>query len=116
VTDGNALREQALALGADYFGVADLAPAWRFVEKQGGKVVAQFPRAISIGVVMPSAVVDRLYLQEDRAVLLAYRGHCYDVLNARLDQIASRLVSSLQQMERRAFPVRASGRPLVNVE
>ncbi len=114
--DSRALREQALALDADYVGVADLAPAWRFVEKQGGKVVAQFPRAISVGLVMPLAIVDRLYLQEDRAVLLAYRGHCYDVLNARLDQIASRLASSLRHMGYRAFPVRASGRPLTNLE
>jgi epoxyqueuosine reductase len=101
-------REDALALGADYFGVADLSPAREWVEEQGGRMMAQFPRAVSIGVTMPSAIVDQLHRQEDQAVVLAYRSHSYDILNFRLDQIASRLASTLQREGYRAFPVRAS--------
>jgi epoxyqueuosine reductase len=102
------LCEEALALGADYFGVADLSHAWGPVKEQGGQMMAQFPRAISIGVMMPSAIVDQLHRQEDRAAALAYRSHSYDILNFRLDQIASRLVSTLQREGYRAFPVPAS--------
>ena len=102
------LREEAVALGADYFGVADVSPARELVEGQGGQMMAQFPRAISIGVMMPSAIVDQLHRQRDRAVALAYRSHGYDILNFRLDQIVSRLSSTLQREGYRAFPVRAS--------
>ena len=102
------LREGVLALGADYFGVADLSPAQELVEEQGGGMMAQFPRAISVGVVMPFAIVDQLPRHEEKAVALAYRSHSYDILNFRLDEIASRLSSTLQREGYRAFPVRAS--------
>jgi epoxyqueuosine reductase len=102
------LREDALVWGADFFGVADLGLARGVVEEQGGEMIAQFPWAISIGVAMPSAIVDQLPRGEDRAVALAYRSHSYDILNARLDQIASRLASTQQHRGYRAFPVRAS--------
>ena len=106
------LHQEALALGADFFGVADLSPAREYVERHGGAMVAQFPRAVSIGVAMPSAIVDQLPRhREDRAAAFAYRTHSYGVLNARLDQLASRLASALQREGCRAFPVRATGSP-----
>jgi len=101
-------REDALVLGADYFGVADLSPARESVEEQGGQMMTPFPRAVSIGVTMPSDIVDQLHRQGNRAVALAYRSHSYDILNFRLDQIASRLASTLQREGYRAFPVPAS--------
>jgi epoxyqueuosine reductase QueG len=102
------LREQALTLGADYVGLADLAPAQGLVRELGGQMMAQFPRAVSIGVRMPSAIVDQLPRRDDRMVNLTYRSHGYEIINFRLDQIASRLASTLQQEGHRAFPVRAS--------
>ena len=54
------LREEAMALGADYFGLADLSLAQALVREQGGQMMAQFPRAVSIGVVMPFVIVDLL--------------------------------------------------------
>jgi len=104
-----ALRGEALASGADYFGVADLSPAEKFVLEQGGEMVAQFPRAIAMGVVMPFAIVDQLPRHTEKAVALAYHSHSYDIINARLDHIASRLASTLQREGHRAFPVIASG-------
>jgi epoxyqueuosine reductase QueG len=102
------LREEALRLGADYFGVADLSSARELVLELGGQMVAQFPRAVSIGVVMPFAIVDQLPRHTDKAVALAYRSHSYEILNRRLDDIASRLSSILQREGYRVFPVRAS--------
>jgi len=102
------LCKEALALGADFFGVADLALAREFVLGSGGEMAAQFPRAISIGVRMPSAIVDQLPRHRERAVAFAYRSHCYSILNARLDQLTSRLAGALQREGHRAFPVRAS--------
>jgi len=107
-TLGERLRSQALALGADYAGVADLSPAREVIEAQGGNMMAQFPGAMSIGVVMPFAIVDQLPRHDEKAVNLAYRSHGYDILNRHLDQIASRLASTLQREGYRAFPVPAS--------
>ena len=62
------LREQALDLGTDFFGVADLTSAREYIERHGGAMLAQFPRAVSVGVAMPSAIVDQLPChREDRA-------------------------------------------------
>lgn len=105
---GNRLHEKALALGADYFGVADLSLANGLVRELGGEMVAQFPRAISVGVKMPLAIVDQLSHHDHRAVALAYRSHGYDILNLRLDQIVSHLSSILQREGYNSFPIAAS--------
>jgi len=102
------LRETALALGADFCGVADLAPAQELVRELGGELATQFPHALSIGVALPSAIVDQLCRHEDKAVAWAYRSHGYDAINVRLDQLASRTASILQRAGHRAFPVAAS--------
>jgi epoxyqueuosine reductase QueG len=102
------LRNEALALGGDFFGVADLSPAQHLVLEQGGEMIAQFPRALSVGVVMPFAIVDQLPRPREKAVALAYRTHSYSILNDRLDQITSKLTSRLQKRGYLAFPVRAS--------
>jgi len=104
----SSLASAVQTLGADFCGVADLAPAEQLVRQLGGELAAQFPRAISIGVALPSAIVDQLGRHEDKAVAWAYRSHGYDAINIRLDQLASRATSILQQAGHRAFPVAAS--------
>ncbi len=102
------LCKEASTLGSDCFGVADLSCANGLVRELGGEMTVQFPRAISIGVGMPIAIVDQLSHHKDKAVALAYRSHGYDILNFRLDQVASRLSSILQQEGYQAFPIAAS--------
>ncbi|MBN1319171.1 MAG: epoxyqueuosine reductase [Anaerolineales bacterium] len=102
------LRSHAFALGADMFGAADISPAEQLVREQGGEMIAQFPRALSIGVVMPFAIVDQVPRHQDKTVALAYRSHAYSILNDRLDQIASRIAGQVQQAGYASFPVRAS--------
>ena len=104
------LRREAFALGVDFFGVADLAPARDAISMQGGDLVAQFPRALSIGVAMPTTIVDQLVRQDDKRVLIAYRSHSYDILNIRLNQVSSRLAGFLQREGCRAFPIAAAER------
>jgi epoxyqueuosine reductase len=103
------LTRLARSLGADFCGVADLAPARQAVDAQGGPLVAAYPRAVSLGVGLMHELVELLPRHaEDRLVGLNYRHHAYDVVNARLDQLASRLASFLQGQGHRAFPVPAS--------
>ncbi len=102
------IREYAEAMGADFFGVADLSPAHEAILAQGGPVIAEFPRAISIGIALLHSVVDQLPQRADRAVAMTYRHHGYDLVNQRLDQITSRLSSVVQREGYRALPVPAS--------
>jgi epoxyqueuosine reductase QueG len=104
----SALREQALALGANLCGVAHLAPGRALIGQLGGELTTPYPHAVSIGVALPSAIVDQLERHEDRRVALAYRSHGYDAINVRLDQLASRMASVLQADGHRAFPIAAS--------
>lgn len=105
---GNQIEHLAETWGADFFGVADLSPARDAILEQGGLVIAEYPRAISIGIALFDAVVDQLPQRAERAVAVTYRHHCYDVINQRLDIIISRLSSVLQADGHQALPVPAS--------
>jgi epoxyqueuosine reductase len=107
------LRENAEAQGADFFGVADLAPARAAILAQGGPAMAAYPRAISVGIALLNSIVDGLPRwadRSDRAVAVHYRQHCYDVVNQRLDLLTSRLSSILQRAGHQALPIPASKR------
>ena len=104
------LRNLADELGADFFGVADLSLARDFILSQGGKEIASYPMAVSIGITLLDSIVDQLPNRTDTAVVIEYRHHAYDIVNERLDNIASRLSSILQKEGYRAFPVPASKR------
>lgn len=104
------MKELAENLGADFFGVADLAPAYNAILAQGGATVAGFPYAISLGIRLFDPIVDLLPQRAERSVAVSYKLHCYDLINERLDQIASRLSSTLQRGGHRVFPIPASQR------
>jgi epoxyqueuosine reductase QueG len=104
------VRQIAESGGADFFGVADLAHAKAEVLRQGGEKIASYPRAISIGIRLFDEIVDQLPDREQRAVAVSYRHHLYDVINDRLDDIASRIASELQRAGYRAYPVPSSKR------
>lgn len=104
------LRNLAEELGADFFGVADISQAVDFIRSQGGEKIASYPTALSIGISLLDTIVDQLPNRIDTSVVIEYRHHAYDVINERLDNIASRLCSLLQKEGYRAFPVPASKR------
>jgi epoxyqueuosine reductase len=104
------LRDSAMPWGAAYFGIADLTPARDAILEQGGTEIARYPRSISVGVPLFHAIVDQLPRRADRAVAVAYRSHCYHIINARLDQMASLIAGILQRNGHRAFPIPAAKR------
>lgn len=104
------VRQIAEAGGADFFGVADLSLAKAEVMRQGGEKIASYPRAISVGIRLFDEIVDQLPDREQRAVAVSYRHHLYDVINDRLDDIASRIASELQRAGYRVYPVPSSKR------
>ena len=42
------IEKQAEDLGTDFFGIADLSIAHQFILEQGGPVIAEYPKAISV--------------------------------------------------------------------
>ena len=64
------LRTLALSLGADYFGVADLLPAHDVILEQGGDLVARYPRAVAIGMVLQDSLVDLLPDKDPEGAIL----------------------------------------------
>jgi epoxyqueuosine reductase len=105
----NALRSTVDLWGVDFWGVADLSPAEEFILEQGGELVAGYPVAVSVGIVLPHAIVDRLPDRGEWSVVVSYK-HQYRTVNGRLDLIASRITSLLQRRGFRALPIPASER------
>jgi len=102
------LKRLASDLGADFFGIADLAPAQDAILAQGGERIWIFPRAISIGIALLDSIVNQLPRRDELAVAVSYEHHAYDVINRHLDLITSRLGSELQKAGFAALPVPAS--------
>lgn len=104
------LEQCARDEGADFFGAADLTAAKEAIMEQGGPIVAEYPRAISLGIRLFDPLVDQLPMRNERAVAVSYRLHCYDVINQRLDLLASKLSGIIQRSGYKAFPVPSSAR------
>ncbi len=94
----------------DYLGVAELSKANSFIRSQGGDYIAELPIAISIGIALPNAIVDLLPRRNERAVKVSYRQHAYEVINRRLDFVASKMATVLETQGYQAFPISASER------
>jgi epoxyqueuosine reductase len=92
----------------DYYGIADLGPVKEAVKAQAGLDVDRYPRAISIGIALMDDIVDMLPYNQERWAAVTYRSHSYDVVNARLDRMASIVASELQRAGHRALPLPAS--------
>lgn len=104
------IRQIARQEGVDLFGVADLSLAAGEVVRQGGPELAKYPRAISLGIRLFDEIVDQLPGREGRAVAVSYRTHCYDVINSRLNVVASKIAGEVQRAGYRAYPIPASDR------
>lgn len=95
--------------GADFFGIADLSSAKDAIIEQGSSFIADYPKAISIGIRLPDAIVDALPNRDNPAVAVNYR-HAYDITNLRLDLLTSKLASIIQQEDYKALAIPASER------
>lgn len=104
------IKEMALENGVSYFGVADLSNAKQDILNQGGSEIASFPYSISLGISLINHIVDQLPRRSERSVALNYKHHAYDVINQRLDLVASKVSGFIQQQGYTALPLPASKR------
>jgi epoxyqueuosine reductase len=89
----------------DYVGFADLRRHGPELASFGGSIVKGYDSGISIGLAIPDAIVDHLPERTNANVAAEYRIHGYDVLNARLDLIASVVSSYLCRKGYRTLPI-----------
>ncbi len=89
----------------DYLGFADLRRYGPELANFGGSIAERYASGISIGLAIPDAIVDHLPERANANVAAEYRIHGYDVLNARLDLIASVVSSYLNQKGYRTLPI-----------
>jgi epoxyqueuosine reductase QueG len=78
--------------------------------KFGGNIVKGYQSGISIGLVIPNSIVDFLPERSNTNVSCEYRTQGYEVLNSRLDLIASVVSSYLNQKGHRTLPITVADR------
>lgn len=96
--------------GIDFIGVAGISKYRHEIEKIGGSLVGDFPRALSIGIVLPNSIVNLLEDRESYENVLQYKTHAYDIINNRLDIFASIVTSVIQKQGHRVMPIPSSER------
>ena len=100
--------ELANTMGADFVGIADLSTAREFICRQGGEHLASYPYALSLGIRLMDTLMDALpQWKEEFWVVHTFKYHAYDKVNDRLDAVASRIASLLQNAGYRTLPVPA---------
>lgn len=94
----------------DYIGFADIEPYQNDLIRYGGDIVNNYKSAISIGIAIPDSIVDHLPRRNDMNISCEYKTHGYDIINHRLNFIASMLSSYLNQNNHRTLPIAAAAR------
>ena len=101
------LGEFSRLRGADLFGVASLALARDFISSQCPPSIADFPRAVSLGMQLNDPIVEQHSPDEPRRTSL-YWHHVYEVVTRALDFLAYDVARWLNAQGYRAFPVPGS--------
>ncbi len=105
----NKLEKEALAMGAAYFGVANLSLTQQGpVTPYEGKLVSKYSTAVSIGVPLDTSIVDRISDQDDLIALRDYNSHVYYQISPFIDEITDHIHSSLTDEGYSNLPVPAT--------
>ena len=99
------LAEQISLWGGSAWGVADLSCRQQELIEEYGPVWQDYPRAISVAGFFPKDVIGQLLA----APTHTYQAY-YDIVNAKLNDIALRITQLLEAEGWRAFPIPASQR------
>lgn len=104
------IKELGNIHGIDFIGVAGISHVQEEIKEISGAQIADFPRALSIGIALPSSIVNLLNDRDTYENTLQYKIHAYDVINSRLDNFASVVSSVIQHEGYRVMPLPASER------
>lgn len=92
----------------DHCGISRLESVKDFIIDQGGEILSSYTHAITIGIILPHEVVNLLPQRSRYDVRVSYRHHAYDVINERLDSVASIVSTAAQRQGYNSFPIPAS--------
>jgi epoxyqueuosine reductase len=93
-----------------HVGFADLRKYEPDLVRFGGNLVKGYRYGISIGIAIPDSIVDHLPERDDVNISCAYRLHGYEIINNRLNLIASEVSSFLNQKGYPTLPITAADR------
>jgi len=104
------IKELGCIHGIGFIGVAGLGEVKNEIKDISGSVYIEYPKAISIGIILQNSIVDLLYDRDEYENVLLYKTHAYNVINSRLDHFSSVVGSVIQQNGFDAMPLPASER------
>lgn len=96
--------------GIDFIGVAGISQVQNEIKQISGQLIYDFPRALSIGIVLQDSIVNLLKDRDTYENVLQYKTHAYDVINSRLDNFASIVSSVIQRNGYKVMPLPAAER------
>lgn len=96
--------------GIDFIGVAGISKIENDIKDISGNLISDYPRAISIGIVLQKSIVNLLKDRDTYENGFQYKTHAYDVINNRLDNFASVVSSLIQRSGYRVMPLPAAER------
>lgn len=94
----------------DFIGVANISNYKNEIESLGGSLANDFPRALSIGIVLQKSIVNLLEDRNTYENVLQYKIHAYDIINHRLDNFSSIISSIIQKEGSMVMPTPAAER------
>lgn len=103
----NWLENEALKLGWDYFGVADIRPYHDYLKSFSGDFICQYPLAIALVFRLSDGVVDSI-LEQEQDKQLSFNNYCYHAVDHLQNMNAVRLASMIEKKGFKAYPIPAS--------
>ncbi len=102
------IKSVALEKDITYFGVGDISKISNALLDRWGKDIKHFSYGISLGIPLNHYIVDQLPRRSEPSVVINYKHHAYDVVNLRLDLVASTVSEFIQEQGYAALPIPAS--------
>lgn len=102
------IRQLGSINGIDFIGVAGIANFKNEIESIGGSIIGDFPRALSIGIIMPKNIISLLENRNSYENVFQYK-HANTIIYNRLDNFASIVSSIIQKSGYKVMPIPASG-------
>lgn len=104
------IKELGAIHGIDFIGVAGISNVANKIRDISGSLLDDFPRALSIGIILQKGIVDLLNDRDTYENVLLYKTHGYDAVNYRLDYFASLISSVIQRNSYKVMPLPAAER------
>ncbi|NLL17958.1 MAG: epoxyqueuosine reductase [Clostridia bacterium] len=101
------LKNEALELGWDYCGAADIRPYHDYLASLAGNFIYQYPMAISLIFRLSDGAVDSI-LGQEQDKQMSFNNYCYHAVDHMQNINAVKLTRMIEKKGFRAYPIPAS--------